>query len=138
MKRAVIIYLLLFMGISAGYVYAQKSQEYNASGGTLEVEAGNIFVIELKSNQVIGLKWRLASPLDTDILKLVSVEFVRSTARIIGIPGKETWTFKALKPGEVTIYLKYSRSPSTKVASEEEKVYIVTVTEPSKQKKQSE
>lgn len=81
----------------------------------VEVAAGDAFTITLCSNPSTGFQWSESAQIsDLTILEETGHEFVAPEAEgskppAPGTPGKEVWTFKALKKGTSTISLEYSR-----------------------------
>ena len=78
------------------------------------VAAEGSFVVTLCSNPSTGREWEPPQVSDKTILSLTDHERVgpktegdRPTAP--GTPGKEIWTFKALKKGETTISMEWSQ-----------------------------
>jgi len=103
------------------------------------VEAGVDFAITLVSNPSTGYSWRLAEPLDEDVVELVSSEFEKKSVEsggeegeeageIVGAPGEELWTFTAVAEGEAEIVLEYIRPWETDEAPEETVTIKVKVT----------
>lgn len=80
----------------------------------IEAAAGKEFTISLSSNRSTGYGWQLAKTLDETIVKSVS-NYYQSAPQppgknpVMGAPGTEVWTFKALKSGKTTIEFKYVR-----------------------------
>ena len=86
----------------------------NAVTREVEVAKGGTITITLGSNQTTGFQWsELAQIGDATIMEQTSHEYValeaESGAEVMGAPGKEEWTFKALKSGTTTISMEYSR-----------------------------
>lgn len=80
----------------------------------IEATAGKEFTISLDSNRSTGFGWQLAKPLDETIVKSVKNDYQNAPQPpdkqpVVGAPGKEVWTFKALKSGKTTIEFKYVR-----------------------------
>jgi inhibitor of cysteine peptidase len=71
---------------------------------------GRQFSITLESNPTTGYQWQLAKPVTETCVALVTNQFVRPKSRLTGAPGKEIWSFKAIRPGETKIELEYVRS----------------------------
>jgi predicted secreted protein len=135
MKVIPIICLAALLLLSAGDVYAQnQSPQPEEPDAVIEATAGEYFTINLESNQVLGLKWRLAKPIDPDMVKLINVKFQRATARILAIPGEETWRFRAMKSGTTIIHLKYTSSSNRNAPPKQEKIFTINVKEPPKSK----
>ncbi|MBM4447422.1 MAG: protease inhibitor I42 family protein [Chloroflexi bacterium] len=80
------------------------SQEVN-------VAAGDTFTVTLCSNATTGFKWSESAQIsDQTVVQQTGHEFVAPDAKgLVGAPGKEVWTFKALKKGTSTLSLEYSR-----------------------------
>lgn len=81
---------------------------------TIEATAGKEFTISLDSNRSTGFSWQLAKPLDGTLVKSVKNDYQQApqapgSPPIVGAPGKEVWTFKAVKSGKTTIEFKYVR-----------------------------
>jgi len=78
----------------------------------LEVQAGEAFTVKLCSNPTTGFNWledaQISNPA---VIEQENYEFVgpETEPPPPGTPGQSVWTFKALKEGSSTIYLKYSR-----------------------------
>jgi inhibitor of cysteine peptidase len=98
----------------------------------IEVEAGVDFAIALVSNPSTGYSWRLAEPLDEEVVALVSSVFeeksVEGGEEEAGAPGEELWTFSAVAAGETEIKLEYVRPWETGVAPQETATFKVNVT----------
>jgi len=81
----------------------------------VEVAVGDSFTVTLCSNPTTGFQWsEWAQISDQTILQQVTHQFVPPEAKggsapAPGTPGKEVWTFKALKKGTGTISMEYSR-----------------------------
>jgi len=76
----------------------------------ITVKPGKQFQITLESNPTTGYQWRMAQPRLEPCVVLVTNQFVRPKAKLTGAPGREIWSFKAVKPGITTIQLEYVRS----------------------------
>lgn len=92
----------------------QLSVDASYSGKQVEVAVGQSLVVTLESNPSTGFKWDLAGITDQAVLEKVSNEFKAAEAKsgeplLVGAPGKEIWTFKALKKGKSEISLEYRR-----------------------------
>jgi inhibitor of cysteine peptidase len=77
----------------------------------LSVAAGSTFTVTLCSNATTGYKWSEAAQIsDPTVVQQTGHEFVSpENTGIVGAPGNEVWTFKALKKGSSTITMDYSR-----------------------------
>jgi len=93
----------------------KEPKEYDDPEAPVEVEEGLRFSLVLESNPTTGYSWRLAEPLDDELLKLVSSEFEAKGGphgegeEMVGAPGEEVWTFEALKAGKTEVKLEYVR-----------------------------
>ena len=79
-----------------------------------EVAVDDSFTVTLGSNPAsTGFQWSESAQIsDQTVLQQTAYEFVPPTDGLLlapGTPGKEVWTFQALKEGESTISMEYSR-----------------------------
>ena len=93
----------------------QVSVDSSYSGKEVEIAAGGSLTVTLESNRTTGFQWGLTSISDQAVLervdqKYVAPEATQNGAPLVGAPGAEAWTFKALKKGNSTISMGYSRS----------------------------
>lgn len=98
-----------------------------------EVAVGGSLLITLKSNPSTGFKWEIVKITDKTVIKVADHRFEapevsrdKSGAPLTGVPGKELWTFRALKKGKSTIFMDYSQpwKGGTKAA----KTFVLTIT----------
>jgi len=77
----------------------------------INVVAGNTFTVTLCSNATTGFKWSESAQIsDQTVVQQMSHEFLSPENKgLMGAPGKEVWTFKALKKGTSSIAMEYSR-----------------------------
>jgi len=78
----------------------------------VKVAVGDSFTLTLCSNPTTGFQWEPAQISDQTVLEEVDHKFVSPESDPPpppGTPGQEIWTFKALKEGESTISIDYSR-----------------------------
>ncbi len=78
----------------------------------VEVPVDAAFKAVLCSNPTTGFQWEEARISDPTVLEQVAHEFVSPESEPPpppGAPGQDVWTFKALKAGESTISVDYSR-----------------------------
>lgn len=104
MKRAISIFLALFFTLSVGYGSARPLAEFTDSNKIIEADVGEYFIIALASNMTTGFSWRLAKPLDTNILQAAESKYIPSTTRLAGAGGLENWIFKAVGVGQTTVF----------------------------------
>ena len=72
---------------------------------------GDSFTVTLCSNATTGFQWSESAQIsDPTVIQQTDHKFVSPEAEgLVGAPGKEVWTFKALKKGTSTVSLEYSR-----------------------------
>ena len=77
----------------------------------MTVAAGNTFTVTLCSNATTGFQWSESAQIsDQTVVQQTGHEFVSpENTGLVGAPGNEVWTFKALKKGTSTITMEYSR-----------------------------
>jgi inhibitor of cysteine peptidase len=76
----------------------------------VEITAGGSLTVTLGSNPTTGFSWSENAQIsDQTVLQQTGHEFISPTQTMPGAPGKELWTFKALKAGTSTVSLEYSR-----------------------------
>ncbi|MCX6375950.1 MAG: protease inhibitor I42 family protein [Armatimonadetes bacterium] len=76
----------------------------------IAVVKGNQFGFTLASNATTGYKWRMASRLNSVIVKSKGSTYnAPSSSGLVGQPGTETWTFQAVGKGKQTIKMEYVR-----------------------------
>lgn len=130
------LFIATLVIVAATFTFIRESYSYTTYyTKTLEVGAGKEFNIELNSNITTGYAWRLAEPIDENMLKLINRQYVNldypkpedtNEEELLGRPGKEIWTFKALKVGTTKILFKYDR-PWEPDSISEYTVYTVTI-----------
>jgi len=81
------------------------------SGGQVELSVGQSLVVTLESNASTGYSWSLAQISDETVLNKTGNKYIspQTTGPIVGAPGKEEWTFLALKEGTSSISMEYKR-----------------------------
>jgi inhibitor of cysteine peptidase len=77
----------------------------------MAVTAGNTFTVTLCSNATTGFKWSESAQIsDQTVVQQTGHEFISpQNTRLVGAPGSEVWTFKALGRGTSTINMEYSQ-----------------------------
>jgi len=88
--------------------------ERQAISKEVEVAVDGSLTVTLCSNPSTGFEWESARISDQTVLQQVDHKFEAPEATgdgppPPGAPGKEVWTFQALKKGESTISMEYSR-----------------------------
>jgi len=86
------------------------SVDASYSGQQVEVAVGGSVIVTLESNASTGFQWVLVSIGDETVLEKVANTYESpEDTDMVGAPGKEIWTFKALKKGTSTISMEYSQ-----------------------------
>ena len=94
----------------------------------IAVVKGNQFSFTLPSNATTGYKWRMASRLNSAIVKSKGSKYnAPSSSRVVGQPGTETWTFQAVGKGKQTIKTEYARPWEKNTPPVKTQVFNVTV-----------
>jgi len=76
----------------------------------VEVTVDDPFTVTLCSNATTGFQWTESAQIsDPTVLQQTNHEFVPPEGDVLGAPGKEVWTFQALKEGECTVSMEYSQ-----------------------------
>lgn len=80
------------------------------NGTAVEVALGGNVILKLDANPSTGYNWKIQE-LDEKILPLTSKDYQQNEAPagMVGVPGVETFSFKAIKKGETILSLVYSR-----------------------------
>ena len=103
---------LCLFGCSSGgsAVPSEVSVDESYDGKQVEIAADGTLTVTLESNQTTGFQWELTSISDQNVLEKQSNTYeAPEDTGMVGAPGKEVWTFKALKKGTSTISMEYSR-----------------------------
>ena len=81
------------------------------SGKKVELGVGGLLIVTLESNPAsTGFQWELAEISDETVLQRVDQRYEPpEDGDMVGAPGKDIWTFKALKKGESSISMEYSQ-----------------------------
>ncbi len=92
-------------------VPSQVSVDASYSGQQVEIAVGGSLIVTLESNGSTGFQWSEPAEIsDETVLDQVGHGFqAPEDTDMVGAPGKEIWTFKALKKGTSTISMEYSR-----------------------------
>jgi len=77
---------------------------------SISARTGGEFTVTLGANPTTGYQWEDAVISDTSVLTETNHQSLGpEDENLVGAPGKDVWTFKALKPGSATISIAYSR-----------------------------
>jgi len=76
----------------------------------VQVAVDGLLILTLCSNPTTGFQWELTRITDQTVLEKIDNKYMApEVLNIDGAPGKEVWTFKALKKGKSFISMEYSR-----------------------------
>jgi inhibitor of cysteine peptidase len=76
----------------------------------ITVSAGGSFKVSLESNATTGFSWPEQAEIgSTAVVEQKDHKYLAPTSDLMGAPGKEVWTFKALTKGTTVIAMEYSR-----------------------------
>ena len=106
------VMLLCLFGCSPGGSAApsEVSGDESHNGKKVEIAVAGTLTVTLESNPTTGFQWELASISDQAVLEKQSNTFDDpEDTGMVGAPGKEVWTFRALKKGTSTISMEYGR-----------------------------
>jgi inhibitor of cysteine peptidase len=125
LDTAAFLAAVLIICLLAGCV---EVKTYTDSGQTIDIGAGQQFVIALGSNPTTGYSWQ--ESYDETMLELVggepTYEAEETDEDIVGAGGVEYFRFKALKEGETEITLTY-KQPWAGGGIGETKVFTVNI-----------
>lgn len=114
---------VVFAALSLGFAAVACGEDDNEApdevqltqadnGKTVQVANGGALVVALTSNPSTGYGWVIVDP-EPAILELDGEpKFVPagSTTQVVGAPGTEVFTFRAVEKGESTLKMEYRRS----------------------------
>lgn len=113
MKRFLLVIALITMVIvtacNSGQVVS-TTPTYSDPSESISVKANQSFIIALESNHTTGYAWQESH--DAGMLTLLDTTYIpdSTSTNIVGAGGADRFTFKAIKTGQTTVTLTYSRS----------------------------
>ena len=75
----------------------------------VEIGVGDSLKVTLCSNPTTGFAWSEAQISDEAVLEQTDHEFVAPEEDLVGVPGKDVWTFKALEQGATNVSMEYGQ-----------------------------
>jgi predicted secreted protein len=105
----------------------EDAKEGKINPTEIHSKVGASFTIILAANHTTGYSWRLAKPLNSELVKQVSNAYDADTSGKIGAGGKELWTFEALSPGTAEIEFEYARPFEKNAAPADTAKYRVVI-----------
>ena len=116
-----------FIAVS-GLVFALQFNSFAQKGTTVNVtlKVNETYQIKLPSTPSTFKGWEMGYPCDSAILKYQGHKFVQDvdTAKA-GSPGKDIFTFKAMKPGETNVQLMFKGKYEQHIIKTEEYLFKV-------------
>ncbi len=95
--------------VNANASQAAINVDSSYSGKQVELSVGQPLVVSLDSNASTGYSWTQPQISDDSVLGATGNQTIAPQTSLVGAPGKEQWTFKALKKGTSTISMEYRR-----------------------------
>ena len=87
----------------------EDAKEGKINPTEIHSKVGTSFTIILAANHTTGYSWRLAKPVDSNILKQLSETYSEDNSARFGSGGRELWTFEPLSKGKTAIEFEYAR-----------------------------
>lgn len=107
---AVMLLCLFGCSPSGSVAPSEVSVDESHNGKKVEIAVAGTLTVTLESNPTTGFQWELASISDQAVLEKQSNTFeAPEDTGMVGAPGKEVWTFKALKKGSSIVSMEYRR-----------------------------
>ena len=117
--------LLLAITACAPSQPKELSVDKSYSGKEVNLAPSGTLTISLVSNPSTGYSWdKEADVSDPSVIEQTDHQFEASKVPVVGAPGLQVWTFKALGPGTSTISMQY-KSPT--VSSKAADSFTLTV-----------
>jgi inhibitor of cysteine peptidase len=94
------IFIRLCLGVVFAFMFVVSAAIAEQSPNKVFVKAGKTFVITLEANHTTGYSWQLAANLPSKSIVMVDSDYISDPAPkgMVGVGGREEWTFKTLKP----------------------------------------
>ncbi len=87
----------------------EDAKESKINPTEIHSKVGTSFTIILAANHTTGYSWRLAKPVDSNILRQLSETYSEDNSARIGSGGRELWTFEPLSKGKTALEFEYAR-----------------------------
>jgi predicted secreted protein len=87
----------------------EDAKESKINPTEIHSKVGTSFTIILPANHTTGYSWRLAKPVDPNVLTQLSKTYSEDNSTRIGSGGRELWTFEPLRKGTTDIEFEYAR-----------------------------
>jgi len=108
---ALVLFLSITIYIFSGCTITGKTYAESNNGDNLNLKINDVITIKLESNATTGYKWNLSEESNSDIIALVSSDYTEKENKdnLVGAGGFETFTFKAVSNGSITLIITYNR-----------------------------
>lgn len=132
MKISAVICTLFIAALMITSFVSAEEAIYNDPAKTIDIELCKDFTITLESNKTTGFGWDIATPIDENIIKFISCEYIAADTGLVGSGGREIWSFRAVCPGKTNISFKYIRPWEKDVPPAKKLTFNVVIKEPLK------
>lgn len=127
MKHPMVVMVLVFsvlaaLALGAGGCDTGATPIFRNADNPVYVNKGGEFIIALEANHTTGFSWQLTEAFDEGVLELVNTAYEAPEGDVVGAPGEEQWTFKALGDGRTYLHFAYVRPWETGSGTETESV----------------
>ncbi len=108
-KMSLFLVILFSTLLIAGCGGNGDPESHSDPSRTIKVKNGDEFVISLESNPTTGYSWQETS--DSTMVSLINVDYEEDQAEegMVGVGGKEFFTYRALQSGETKIEMVYGQ-----------------------------
>jgi inhibitor of cysteine peptidase len=101
----------------------------------ITVTVGQEFKITLQYNSSTGYQWQFAKPPDENFVKLLNTDYKPANSKLVGAPGDEIWTLKAVAKGRTKLELNYVRPWEKGTKPAQTTNFVVVINSPKATKK---
>lgn len=109
-------YTVVVNDVTKTFVAEGSGVDVTKPAKAMVVAVGEVFEVPLESNATTGYRW--VATFDDGLLELVDEQYV-ADSDLIGAPGKQVFTFRALATGRAEVTFDYSRPWETDVLETE-------------------
>jgi inhibitor of cysteine peptidase len=109
MKQNSAVFIIAIAAMAIGLTLLCDVAFCEHKNSTYTLKPGEEFTIELKSNPSTGYSWEMSGTPDKGVAVFVQKEYAQSDSGLVGAPGAEHWSFRAVGSGRTTIDFRYIR-----------------------------
>lgn len=112
---ALVAILLMWSALLSGCGSSRDEPEpvtsIEETSGSVDIDAGNVFTVELETNPSTGYEWAIKGELDAAVIQQAGREVVHpgTDQPAPGSPGIVVWEFNAVAQGNALITFEYRR-----------------------------